>query len=477
MNEEQLRPFQRRFLNGALAPGVDIAALSIPRANGKSCLAAHILERCLTPGDDLFVSGSEVILLAGSLEQARLCFRFVRSALEDDVNYRFLDSSTKIGITHKPTNTRLRVISSNGKTAMGLVGIPMVICDEPGSWEVTGGELMHDALTTALGKPGSPMRVIYIGTIAPSSTGWWPDLVAGGSKDGVYIQKLQGRLDRWESWSEIKRCNPLTAVAPELVRRLKIERAEAQEDSRLKSRFLSYRLNVPSQDEATVLLSVDDYKLMTDRPIPEPDGAAIVGVDLGHSRAFSAAVSVEASGRIDAVAVCPGIPSVAELEKRDHVPGGIYQRLVDDGRLLVADNLRVVPPKTLWDAIVARWGFPALVVCDRFRLNELRDVLGPSVPIEPRVTQWSSSSEDIRSLRKHVKDGPFALVPGAAPLLMTSLSKTRVQSDSSGNVRLLKKGHNNTGRDDISAALTLAAGAFARYPATLSEPSTGPILV
>jgi hypothetical protein len=131
----------------------------------------------------------------------------------------------------------------------------------------------------------------------------------------------------------------------------------------------------------------------------------------------------------------------------------------------------------LWEAIVDRWGYPALVVCDRFRLNELRDTLGQSIPIEPRVTQWSSSSEDIRSLRKHVKDGPFNLVPEAAPLLVTSLGKTRVQSDASGNVRLLKMGHNNAGRDDVAAALTLAAGAFARYPATLSEPSTGPILV
>ena len=136
MQPDQLRPFQRRFLKGALAPGVDVAALSIPRGNGKSCLAAHILERALTPGDDLFLSGSEVILLAGSLEQARLCFRFVRvSFYKRYDDYRFLDSSTKIGITHKPTNTRLRVISSNGKTAMGLVGISLVICDEPGSWE------------------------------------------------------------------------------------------------------------------------------------------------------------------------------------------------------------------------------------------------------------------------------------------------------------------------------------------------------
>ena len=77
-----LRPFQKRFIRGALAPGIDTAALSLSRGNGKSWLAAHILRRCLTPGDRLHVAGAEYLLCAASIEQARLCFRFVRSDLE-----------------------------------------------------------------------------------------------------------------------------------------------------------------------------------------------------------------------------------------------------------------------------------------------------------------------------------------------------------------------------------------------------------
>ena len=57
-----LRPFQRRFIRGALASHVDTAALSIPRGNGKSWLAAHLLTRCLTPGDVLNVPGMEYLL-------------------------------------------------------------------------------------------------------------------------------------------------------------------------------------------------------------------------------------------------------------------------------------------------------------------------------------------------------------------------------------------------------------------------------
>ena len=66
--DEQLRGFQKQFIRGALAPGIDVAALSLARGNGKSWLAAHLLERALTPGDDLFVSGSEYLLCAGSIE-------------------------------------------------------------------------------------------------------------------------------------------------------------------------------------------------------------------------------------------------------------------------------------------------------------------------------------------------------------------------------------------------------------------------
>lgn len=134
-----LRPFQRHFIRRALAPGIDTAALSLPRGNGKSWLAAHLLTRALTPGDALHVPGSEYLLCAASIEQARLCFRFARADLEPQGGYRFLDSATRIGITHSATNTRLRVLSSNGKTAMGIVGCPLLVADEPGSWEVVGG--------------------------------------------------------------------------------------------------------------------------------------------------------------------------------------------------------------------------------------------------------------------------------------------------------------------------------------------------
>ena len=223
-----LRPFQRAFIRAATAPGIDTAALSLPRGNGKSWLAAHLLTRALTPGDALHVDGAEYLLCAASIEQARLCFRFVRSALEPRGGFRFLDASTRIGITHLETNTRLRVLSSNGKTAMGIVGCPLLVADEPGSWEVNGGTLLHDAISTAQGKPFSPLRVVYIGTLAPATAGWWHDLVDDGSHGSTYVQALQGNPQRWDQWPEIRRVNPLTAISADFRRKLLEERDEAR---------------------------------------------------------------------------------------------------------------------------------------------------------------------------------------------------------------------------------------------------------
>ena len=457
----KLRSFQKQFVRRALAPGIDLAALSLPRGNGKSWLAAHLLERCLTPQDSLFKARSEYLLCAGSIEQARLVYRFIRANLEPKGGYSFIDSATRIGITHLQSNTRLRVLSSNGKTAMGIVGTPLLVADEPGSWEVAGGTLMHDAISTAMGKPNSHMKVVYIGTLAPASSGWWHDLVQRGTHGSTYIQSLQGQPEKWDQWPEIRRCNPLTAIDAGFRRRLLAERDEGRRDSRLKARFLSFRLNVPTADESELLLTVDDLKLMF-RDVPARRGRPIVAIDLGNGRAWSAAVAIFEGGRIEAMALAPGIPGLDEQEKRDRVPPGTYVKLAERRLLIVADGKQVPEPSLLWDAIKERWGLPMGIVCDRFQLTQLQQAISGAVPIAPRHTRWSESTEDIKALRGLTRDGPLAAEEGSRALLAASLSVCRVKNDDSGGTRLVKMGFSNTARDDVAAALVLAAGKYQR---------------
>ena len=457
----KLRPFQTRFVRQATKPGIDTACLSLARGNGKSWLAAHILTRCLTPGDPLHVPGAEYLLCAASLEQARLSYLFSRADLEPTGEYRFLDSVTRIGIYHKATNTRLRVMSSKAKSAFGIVHCPLLVADEPGAWETQNGTLMFDAIQTALGKPGSAMRAIYIGTLAPASGGWWHDLVDGGTNSTTYVQALKGDPKKWDKWSEIRRCNPLTAISAEFKAKLLDERDQARKDSRLRARFCSYRLNSPQGDESTMLLTVSDFEDMAKRAVPPREGLPLVALDIGHNRAWSAAVAIYPDGRLEARAVAPGVPSLSDQETRDCVPPSTYQRLADQGVLVTAAGLRVPPVSMLMELIKKTWGRPSGLICDRFRLDELHDA-GVPCRVTPRVTRWSESSFDIRALRKRVVDGPFSVAECSRGLLAASLSVALVKSDDGGSVRLVKRGTNNQARDDVSAALILAAGLYER---------------
>ena len=76
----ELRRFQRAFIRGATAPGIDTAALSVPRGNGKSWLAARLLSRMLDAGGRSIPAGHGVgPLWPGPWNKPGSYFRFLRS--------------------------------------------------------------------------------------------------------------------------------------------------------------------------------------------------------------------------------------------------------------------------------------------------------------------------------------------------------------------------------------------------------------
>ena len=463
--ELKLQPFQRLFLRSALAPGIRTAALSLPRGNGKSTLVAWLAARTLDPDDPLFVLGSESHIVAASLGQARRStFKLLREFIEASpraLEYRVNVSHQACEVRHKPTNTSISVLASSGKTSQGLVRCPWVFADEPGSWEKVGGQQLHEAIQTAQGKRGTNLRAIYLGTLAPATSGWWHELIESGSQSDTHVTSLVGDVKKWDQAGELRRVNPLKWAFPETRKVLLEERDKAAGNTRLKAAFLSFYLNLPALDEEVALLTPDEWERVLERPVPEAEGLPIVGVDIGGGRAWSAAVGVWESGRVEALALAPGVPDIAAQEKRDRVPGGTYQRLIESGALVPADGQRVPSVGLLVDAIMERWGGAACIVCDRFRLAELEDT-APGWPIEPRITQWSNSTEDIRGLRRQASDGSLAVADGSRELLTWSLSVARVKNDDSGNSRLRKGDMNSQSRDDVAAAFLLAGGALDR---------------
>jgi len=459
--DDRLFPFQQKIWRDIWDDQVDTVAISMPRGNGKSWLMARCIRELIDTRSHRFEDDKDIVLLAASIKQAKVVFKYLRNWLEHTGRYSWMDAANRVGVKVKGTNTEVSVISSNAKSAMGLVNTSYAFADECGSWEVVGGKLMHSALVTAQGKMNSPLKVVFASTLAPGPTnGWWHQMIEGGNTADTRVHYWHGDLDTWDNYHTIRRANPLIHYDARFRKKLLIERDKGRLNADAKSDFLSFRLNVLNQSESETLLAPDIWKLALSRPVQEREGRPIVGADLGAGRAFSAAVSMWPNGRTEAFAVAPGIPDLAAQERRDLVPSGTYRRLAAAGLLHVADGKRVQPVQEFADMIEERWPDTELIISDRFRANELEDCT--RFPVEQRVWQWKQASEDVRALRKSCADGPLNIAHDCRGLISASLMAAKVENDTSGNIRLIKRGSNNTGRDDVAHALTLAAGAVER---------------
>jgi len=316
----RLQPFQDRFLSNAFKRGVRLAILCVPRGQGKSSLMAWILAQCLNPESDMFIGrGADLVLVAGSIEQAGYCFKPLRNQLEelDAKGYSFTDSSRSLGVRHKASNARLRVISSNANRSLGLgATTKLVVADECSSWNAREGQSMFNALTTSQGKPGNEsMRIICISTLAPAFNPehWFRRLVAEGTdmQAGRYVQQISGNLKKWKSRAELKRCNPLSEVFPESLKILERELAEAKTDPAKEAVYKQFRLNIPVADESEVLLSSQQFQVMAERETAECHDweSLIFGVDLGGSRSWSSVVCIGTESlRVRCLALTGGFP-------------------------------------------------------------------------------------------------------------------------------------------------------------------------
>ena len=446
--------------------------MSCPRGSAKTWIAGQIACGSVETWEPVVSERRfEVLGVSGSFEQARVLLQFVREALADFENdYRFLDSGQRLACTHKATLTKLRILSSSGKRAMGLANFSTIFADEPGSWEASGGNLMYDALRQSLGKrPGQ--RLVLIGTRAPAEPGtWWPGLLDGGSGPGTHVSVLSAPTDMaWDKWSTVEAVNPLVAHNPSLEATIRREQEDARRNPTLRPAFEAFRLNREVNVYSDSLVTVGAWKGVEGRPVPPRRGRPIVGLDLGSERSWSAAWAVYRNGRSECYAIAPGIPDLDERERRDAMPKGLYRRLQKDGVLLVDEGLRVSRPATLINHLVRIGIIPEVVYCDRFLLGSLKDVVRGRWPVVPRATRWSEATEDVAGFRKLVHDGPLSIVVECRALARVSLGQAVVKSDDQGSVRIHKKRYGRS-RDDVAIAGVLAAGALVR---ALGRPRDG----
>ena len=417
LGEGGLLPFQQAFTDAVCRVNhpPEIAALSISRGNGKSWLCGGLVARSITPGDPLFEPAVENILVSSSTNQARIVLEFARSVLGGVDGYRWRND----GVEHLPSRARVRIVSSDARRALGLgANVRLIVCDEPGAWSPIQGRRLWDAMLTSLGKRRT--QIIVVGTLAPAPlTGpasWWPSFVASGSGDGRHVALLQADSERWGDFEEVLRCNPVAAINPHLRRVLEREHRAALASERAARTFRQFRLNIPGDPvETQPLITTAEWERVCARPVPECEGKPVIGIDLGGNRSWSAAAAIWPNGRVESWALAPGVPSLAEQERDDHVADDSYLELVRSGGLAV-DAGRAVPSvarllSRIWD-----WE-PAAIVSDPYRAPELHQVVSGRVRVIERARSGGESTSNVQALRSLLLDTGAGVVAESRALL------------------------------------------------------------
>ena len=348
--DHKLLPFHKDFIRGAFAPGVEIAALSCPRGSRKNVAVCSV--GSVLPGRvwSIVRSGhGDVNGVGKSLEQSRVFWSGSFGKCSETI--LIIPSLIRLNglmVKNKKTGTRFRVLSSSGKRAMGLANFTRIFADEPGAWEARAGQLLWDALRTSLGKLPD-QSVLLAGTRSPSAAGsWWPELLDSGSSPGKFVQVLSAAPSSpWDKWETIEKSNPMVLSNPNLKKTILRERDEARKKESLRPSFEAYRLNRLVDVSSNPLVSIQDWQAVEAREAPPRVGRPVVGLDLGSSRAWSAAWALWRNGRSECYALSPGVPDLKSRERQDCMPNGLYQALSQSGVLLVDAGRRVSRPKKL----------------------------------------------------------------------------------------------------------------------------------
>ena len=456
----KLMPWQVRYLKGTFRRGVTTAAMTLPRANGKSSLAAFIASAYLW--GPVAKDETSVIIVASSIQQGSEVFDQVLPQLPTDRSFKVWDSFNAREIEDKETGTTLRVLGNNPRHLHGLKAA-IFICDEPAQWGPQR-EKMFSALRSATGKIKG-CKLLSLGTM-PEDTGHWFSKQVNGEAD--FAVKYQSRARKtWWSQGAMRKANPSYDYFPTLRADLNKQRDEGRRDEAAAARYRALNLNqgiseVP--DSIDVLIQVKDYKRLQVESIEIQPGRYVLGLDPadGFSQFGVAAVSLD--GDVDGFAAWPEVDNdLAQRSKKDGIDYAKWQRAGD----LVLTSGPVTDIGEVIETAFSRWGKPVAIVCDLFRFRELRFILekhGYSQDRGTLVTRraaWGDGSEDYRAFTRAVKAEELAFRKSDA--LRDSFSQARTVSDSSGNVRQAKFHERSTrGRDDIAAACVFASGEVTR---------------
>lgn len=464
-----LIPYQKRWLRGVFGDdSVLYGILSLARGGGKTGLLSAIGSDTINPDGFLHKPGFDTILIASSFAQACIGGESIIGMLGDqhgDIcaeTYRKVHSQNVLVIQNRVTKARLRVVGSDNKRAHGWRA-NLILCDEPAQWG-TKGEALDAAIRTTLGKRRGG-RVLYFGTRARRSSHFYERHCQDRDRDTFSLIYKADKTDpplRKRTW---QKANPALRYGLPLADVLKSEARKARHDPARLAAFRALRLNmgVSEVTSSDMLVDPEQWELILTNPVPLPSGRAVWGVDLGGAQAMSSVAACWGNGRLDTISMFGNAYSLEERSLQDGA-GTVYIKAEDGGELVVSKQ-RIPDILELFRLALDRFGEPAAVFLDRWRIDELKDALDKDrafkwsrIPIVARGQGFKDGGAAMRAWREAIEDRRiFPVKP--CMLLTEALSEAVAINDPAGNEKLAKQaegGRRMRSKDDVVAASLLA---------------------
>ena len=443
------------FLRDALAAQESL--LSIGRKNAKSAIVGvYLLGRLVGP---LRVSGYRAGVVSVNREKAGELWRQCEAIAE---------SSGLEGLTFR--RAPMRIVGPDGdvdilsadKSAGHASGFDDAVFDEIGLIPERGRELVNGIRSAVSARNGRFLALSIQGD-APFTA----ELLDRQNQPGVAVHHYAApdgcALDDPAGWYA---ANPGLGVIKSLdyMRHAAARALAVPADA---AAFRAYDLNQPQSPGGQTLVSVDDWRAVETDDLPAADGPMVLGADLSSGYAMSAVSAFwPLTGRLQGLCAFPELPDLKTRGDADGV-GSLYQQMAARSELITTPG-RTVDVPALLHAALAEYGRPTVVVCDRWRLNELTDALdaaGITANVVTRGMGWQDGSEDVRGFQRAVQERRIATPVSLAA--RSAFSGATVMLDPAGNAKLCKSsqgGRRARHKDDLAAAMVLAVAEGRRNP-------------
>ena len=350
------------------------------------------------------------------------------------------------------------LLAADGQSGGGHAGgYDLILIDELGLIPESKREFIVSLRSSTSAKNGK--------IIALSIQGYSPftkEIIERKNEPGVsvhhYAAKPDATVDDPQAWHD---ANPGIHGGIKSLAYMEHESRRVLSSVGDQSLFRAFDLNLPQDPAKQLIVDLEAWRKCIGEA--ERKGPRVVGFDLGGAAAMTSLVAywIE-TGRVEAFAAFPSLPSLAERGKRDGC-GLLYQTMYESGELWTMGRNTTDVSAFLSECMARLSGTRILCCgCDRFRKAEAVDFLeeakvdfGNLILRGTGASSTADGSFDIRCFQRLILKGQWHTAKGGA-ILTEAISQASLRFDQGGNPALDKQKGNS--RIDPLQAAVIAAG-------------------